>query len=120
MLKVEIDRTTWLRGEGQDQSFLLRSSDGRKCCMGFAALAAGIDPEDLDCAAIHSIEADYVPDSLAVFNIHNGFLPSEVYNVYRINDHTTMSSADRESELIKAGKKVGIEFSFVNQEVEDE
>lgn len=36
-----VDRRTWLRGEGVDQSYLLRI-DGKKCCIGFACEAAGV------------------------------------------------------------------------------
>jgi hypothetical protein len=36
-----VDRKTWLRGEGSDDSKLLRESDGKMCCLGFACLQLG-------------------------------------------------------------------------------
>ena len=44
-MKLVIDRATWLRGEGHEQSYLLRECDGKMCCLGFFALACGLHPE---------------------------------------------------------------------------
>lgn len=41
-LIVEIDRKTWLHGEGSDPSRLLRERDDKMCCLGSVCLAAGI------------------------------------------------------------------------------
>lgn len=35
MKKVTVDRSKWLRGEGPMDSFLLRATDGKMCCLGF-------------------------------------------------------------------------------------
>lgn len=37
-----IDRSKWLRGEGSADSFLVRASDGKMCCLGFYGKACGI------------------------------------------------------------------------------
>jgi hypothetical protein len=34
-MKLTVDRKTWLRGEGDRVSRLLRPSDGQMCCLGF-------------------------------------------------------------------------------------
>jgi hypothetical protein len=40
-MELVIDRSKWLRGEG-DKSALLRASDGKMCCLGFYCLAVGL------------------------------------------------------------------------------
>ena len=37
-----IKRSEWLRGEGVERSYLLRGSDGKRCCVGIYARALGI------------------------------------------------------------------------------
>jgi hypothetical protein len=41
-MKLVIDRNKWLRGEGHGESYLLRKSDGKMCCLGFYGIACGI------------------------------------------------------------------------------
>ena len=40
-----VDRKTWLRGEGHEQSVLLRGSDQKQCCVGFLMEQCGIPRE---------------------------------------------------------------------------
>lgn len=47
MKKVVVDRSKWLRGEGAVNSFLLRESDGKMCCLGFV-LKQAYDKTDED------------------------------------------------------------------------
>lgn len=47
MKKVVVDRSKWLRGEGALNSFLLRESDGKMCCLGFV-LKQAYDKTDED------------------------------------------------------------------------
>jgi hypothetical protein len=46
-MKLIIDRSKWLRGEGSAKSKLLRASDGKMCCLGQFGLACGFTPDDL-------------------------------------------------------------------------
>lgn len=46
-MKVVIDRKRWLRGEGSSTSKLLRSSDGKMCCLGFVCIQAGASETDI-------------------------------------------------------------------------
>lgn len=48
MRELVIDRARWLRGEGGTKSSLLRSSDGKMCCLGFYMLANGHTPDELE------------------------------------------------------------------------
>lgn len=47
-MKVVVNRKTWLRGEGEDNSGLYRSSDGKMCCLGFAGIVCGYNIDELD------------------------------------------------------------------------
>lgn len=43
--KLIIDRSKWLRGEGETASKLLRERDGKMCCLGFYLLSCGLEPD---------------------------------------------------------------------------
>lgn len=45
--ELTIDRSRWLRGEGDSRSVLHRPSDGKMCCLGFYLEACGIPRERL-------------------------------------------------------------------------
>lgn len=47
-MRLEIDRATWLHGEGAAHSYLLRASDGKMCCLGFLGRACWIRPRYLE------------------------------------------------------------------------
>ena len=55
MSEFEIKRSSWLRGSGtlednigQDGSYLLRPSDGMKCCLGFYLVACGVPEGEIE------------------------------------------------------------------------
>lgn len=121
MLKVVVDRKTWLHGEGDDQSFLRRTSDGKKCCLGFACLAVGLDEY-----VINDVQD---PNSLR-FKLPNNTLPEALQelvgpaycldnsltcsDLMRINDQLDYDDTLREEDLVRLGKQVQLEFEFVN------
>lgn len=117
-LKVVIDRLEWYRGQGFDESALLRKTDNRKCCLGFAALVDGAIP-----LSIRGINAPHqIVDSNILARLRNGAdagmekngSSTELcYKMMATND-SKMEESDREQELIGLGKKVNIEFSFIN------
>jgi hypothetical protein len=41
--RLTIDRAVWLRGEGSEDSFLCRESDGKQCCIGIYLQELGVD-----------------------------------------------------------------------------
>ena len=47
MQKLVIDRTRWLRGEGPEESALLRPTDNKMCCLGFDALRRGLTSDEI-------------------------------------------------------------------------
>ena len=46
-MKLVIDESKWLRGEGHEHSRLLREKDGKMCCLGFLALACGFSEKEI-------------------------------------------------------------------------
>lgn len=54
MKKLTINRRTWLRGEGSEESYLRRAEDGKMCCLGFAAIQLGKLSED-DITSVQSL-----------------------------------------------------------------
>lgn len=114
MLDVTVSRSKWLRGEGSQRSFLLREEDGKMCCMGFAAIAAGLKPEDIKgkktvngsaSTATGSVE----PEDVKIPSMENWF-----DSLYGANDSTVIPDHMREAEIIKRGADKGIAFTFVD------
>ena len=83
-----IDRATWLHGEGADNSYLLRPTDGKMCCLGHYLKAVGIEEE-----AITSVDT-----------------PCQY--LIKDNDDTTDSRNEKEYNIIAGFKEVGIDVSF--------
>ena len=132
-LRVTIDRSRWLRGEGSHSSSLLRGSDGKMCCLGFVALAAGHSKEE--------IKGRQAPESMMRAGIDVGFidpLGPVCHNLMVVNDATLparltsdlidmddapigsktvlliMNEQEREEYLTKTMVRIGIELSFVD------
>lgn len=103
LTKVVIKRSEWLRGEGSGRSYLIRKSDNKKCCVGFALEQAGYERNEL--LGIHAY------DSLRHhFRVHDPFR----LQIYKINDAPILTKTEREIKLIKAFKELGISISFVD------
>lgn len=47
MRKLQIPRDIWLRGEGTDESYLLRTSDRKMCCVGIYLKECGVSEEKM-------------------------------------------------------------------------
>ena len=111
-LKVEIDRQKWLRGEGAKASYLLRPSDGKMCCIGFACLAAGCTPEQISNQQIVQSTLTNLYDTPLDFRTNTGDVSLE--SLYVVNDDLDLEPSEREERLKRLGLKRGIEFTFVN------
>lgn len=148
MLEVTVRRSEWLRGKDSVShdatetqpayggSFLYREDDGKKCCLGFACLAAGL--------SIQQIKGVPTPGSVAR-KLQDKF-PKELSGLVEYNDgtrhlyslidsgictalmsdndrmwHSAFGDADseytdaeREAYLTKMGLEVGIKFTFID------
>lgn len=56
-----IKRSEWLRGEGATESRLLRSTDGKRCCVGIYARALGV-PDEAVCEGLWPLNANFNPE----------------------------------------------------------
>src|SRR5258707_2993915 len=123
MLNVTVRRRQWLRAtsknEGKLYSFLLqpRSNGNKMCCLGFACRAAGLKA--------YQIRGETVPDGL--FEERADFPVSLQKLINRdtgnsrtccalmaANDNHDIGARTREARVKKLGKKVGINFRFVD------
>lgn len=94
-----IDVDTWLRGERGD-SFLLRESDGKRCCVGQWLSARGFPDKDLiGVGAACGVDFGGITD---------------LGDLYNVNDDRELTEAKRRGEVrsfFKALLGVGVAFS---------
>lgn len=118
MKKVIVERSKWLRGEGEENSKLLRTEDGKMCCLGFVCLAFGKTEDDIaDSEAPscligkdrHSQIGDGTP--LIAEDRHE---PGAIVSAMQINDSRYMDELDRELELKRLLRVVGVDLEFVD------
>jgi hypothetical protein len=120
-MKFIIDRTKWLRGEGDDLSFLIRVDDYKMCCLGQVGIQCGI-PEDVltdehNPSSILLEKRIQWPEPLRpVMNPKYHFtMESELSGaMMRVNDDEALSDYEREAKLIELAAPHGIELEFVN------
>lgn len=124
-INVIVNRATWYRGKGHEQSQLLRD-DGTRCCIGFYAQACGV-PDALvrgaPCLSDIGGQHSSIPAQLRGkpwTNYNYGRTEASArynFNVlsqcYEVNDSEQLTEEAREEELITLGRKVGVEFTFV-------
>ena len=117
-MKLIIDRQTWLRGEGSEDSFLLRGKDDKMCCLGFLACEVGVPREHM----LHSegpvqIQLDesreLMPEFL--FFSENCTLNSSACDqLIEFNDDPELEADEREVLLKGIFAVHGIEVEFIN------
>ncbi len=121
-MKLVIDINKWLRGEGGDLSYLKRECDGKLCCFGFIALAAGFtEDEILNHRTIHTLFFTYRSKEKELSALK--FLNAEKYRVampseaclyiIKINDDPEINDMDRKFILKRKFKEIGVELEFV-------
>ena len=120
-MKLVIDRKTWIRGEDSGASCLLRSSDGKKCCLGFYALACGLHE--------NQIREKPAPANLSNTGIKQWndtmyrSIPTDAYQTLKhssiaqhlmlINDEVCFSSEEeREQKIKELFARIGVEVEF--------
>ncbi len=116
-----------MRGEGGNNSFLLRSKDKKKCCLGFFSLACGFNEDQ--------IRNKITPNSLSgipqigknINPVYNKLLDSNIVceynsNTFRkysghlfamINDDIKISDEVRENLLKEYFNQIGVEVIFI-------
>lgn len=132
MLKVTVKRSEWIRGEGADVSKLLTANSERMCCMGFACLSNGKITKDeirhnatvrslasgtMGSAPPRIIEAGlqlFFEDDWKSGMGHFAHGESIAHSIYRVNDDPTITDKEREAMLKDLGRRLDIEFTFVD------
>lgn len=139
-MKLTIERDKWLRGEGSDESCLLRTTDQKMCCLGFLACKLGYSEQDIanlesPVQVISETQKNLWPAEMmrSTFypNENSNILPDDHLNGVPIgngnvtmnlmleNDleidekHSRHSEADRERKLKEIFASIGIEVEFV-------
>lgn len=116
-MKVTIDRKTWLRGEGATKSALLRTEDGKKCCLGFYANSCGLDDESiLGEKTLQSLnDKEAKPKLPEVDNCVIALLMSTNDSIgYDINYGKELNARERESRIKELFFRIGVEVEFIN------
>lgn len=117
-MKFTIDRTKWIRGEGYNESYLLRLSDSKMCCLGFFSLACGLTPEEIygkrGISLVMKEFREKYPEW--VFPVRNNqFVVSiDAGALEATNDSKYTSEGEREEFIRAAFSKHGIEVEFIN------
>jgi hypothetical protein len=135
-LKVVIDREKWYRGKsGAGSRLLVRSDDpardGKMCCLGFAALAAGFTEDEIrgyGTPAHLNLRDEIHPAFKGLTDESDRRACSEVCtDMMSINDRfhydwhgdpfappSPEEDKLREAELIRLAGQIGMDFEFVN------
>lgn len=117
-MKLVIDRNRWLRGEASEsypsESYLLRSSDGKMCCLGFLALACGARPEDITNVRTpdQALQACSWPAGL----IGSREFEDRCDDLMNSNDESSLRDDVRERIISERMAEIGVEVEFVGGE----
>ena len=111
-MKLIIDRKEWYRGEGIEESKLLRT-DGRRCCIGILGRAVGI-PDHL-LLSIGGVGSTTHHQEAA--NKWPAWCQSDGGDIrcaYGLNDRLDLSEKERERQLTELFARNDIEVEFIN------
>ena len=115
-MKFTVKRSEWLRGEGSGNSYLIRKSDGKKCCIGFVGQQCGISDKTLtgrqDIASFKKSETNnWLPEA----SLWPAWMKSgDIAAAYEANDDKNSSDRIREAELRGIFVAHGDEIEFVD------
>lgn len=102
--ELTIKRSTWLRGEGNTLSALLRGKDGKMCCLGSFCLAAGLkesdiinvqQPSDVNRRVEQLLIPPDIGDVEGYYKCHN----KGASNLMNVNDDEGMDEPEREASI---------------------
>lgn len=115
MAKFVVDRRTWYRGQGMENSKLLRA-DGQRCCIGFVAQQCGVaDDSMVDIGGVAGLNEEEQQKFPSWMQPDRGTDEEDsVYGAYSDNDDQGINDATREARLIKRFKEQGNEIEFTN------
>ena len=105
-MRFEVKRSNWLRGEGAEESYLIRHEDGKMCCLGFLGRACGVAN-----AEMRGLKNPFIPGLAEMFAAKVD--ASVAYGpAMELNDNASITDQEREAELVKLFAQHGIEVVF--------
>lgn len=121
MKKLVIDRSRWLRGEGANDSALLRPKDQRMCCLGIYLQSCGVPADDLAGRKYpSSVHGTMAPE--AAWTVSNDPYrgPYAIDNnpafavLATTNDNPKLAAREREQRITEVFAIHGVEVTFVD------
>lgn len=117
-MKFTIDRSKWLRGEGDKESRLLRLKDRKMCCVGMYLNQCGATKKALlglrDAEGLREHVGELPSGSIWLIHNHNRGNSNLAAELYAANDADNLTEEEREAEVAKYFKAAGVEVEFVN------
>ena len=121
-MKLEINRDTWLRGEGSQDSQLLRKVDNKLCCLGFYSLACGLTTKDIvgrtSPFRIFTQDDSPKPSScmMKLYDPEGAANRDVCIHLMNVNDDRDKSEAVREKLITELFAKIDVEVTFTGKE----
>ncbi len=115
LTSFEVDRGRWIHGTGGASSRLQRAEDGKRCCLGFLCIAAGVPERHI----VNRIRpwslgqhegAALIPEPLMRTDVN-----APAVGLMQDNDDPTLTDVVRERRLITGFKRIGIELTFTGR-----
>jgi len=114
-MKLTINRKEWLRGEGNDKSKLLRSTDGKRCCIGILAQTLGIEDSKIkDLSGVGQIEDPRWPEWCTEMITDADRKSQDIGLAYQFNDSQVLTDEQRETGLSEVFARNDIQVEFTD------
>ena len=111
--ELVIDRSKWKRGSPNAHDTYLLDDDGKMCCLGFYALACGVDEESIRNKTEPEFLEFEIP-GLSYDNEETGLRHNTAFtqSAIPINDSQYLDETKREEALIRLFKEDGKKLTF--------
>lgn len=111
-----IQRSKWLRGEGNTKSSLLRTEDGKQCCLGQVMSQCGVPDNELREVGEPSdiSDQDIEIEALCEWDLGTRHQHPSIGRMIEINDDEETEEFERESRLCELAQQAGFSLQFVD------
>lgn len=111
---IKLPDSEWLRGQGSVDSYLIRTADYKKCCVGIAGLHFGVEAKYLeDIQTPEQTGIDDLPAQLQFLIGDDRFDSVVACTLMEINDDKSILTDDeRVARLNEQTEEFGIKFVF--------
>jgi hypothetical protein len=109
-----VQRSKWLRGEGEDASMLLRN-DGKMCCLGQVCQQLGFSNEQMLTQENPSHLKSQIEGLTEACTYREGVTDSyHCREMMQVNDDTLSEDKDREQALCDLATEAGFSLQFID------